>query len=125
MIKTRIASAAAIFTFGLAGLAGTVVAIAAPAYADTQTTVAVDGTTMTGTAASAVEDAREVSEELAGATRGPDVSPVPAPGSAATRDHALFPGSPAPHSDHNGQGHKGGNDQPRSHAPSDRGGSER
>jgi hypothetical protein len=33
MIKTRIASAAAVFTFGLAALGGTVVAVAAPAYA--------------------------------------------------------------------------------------------
>ena len=34
MIKTRIAGTAAIFTFGLAALGGTVVAIAAPANAD-------------------------------------------------------------------------------------------
>ena len=33
MIKTRIAGTAALFTFGLAALGGTVVAVAAPAYA--------------------------------------------------------------------------------------------
>jgi hypothetical protein len=35
MIKTRIASTAAVFTFGLAAVGGTVVAIAAPANAET------------------------------------------------------------------------------------------
>jgi hypothetical protein len=104
MIKTRIAGTAAIFTFGLAALGGTVVAIAAPANAET-------GTSMTGTAGPAVANAREVSDELEGATRGPNVSPVPAPGSAATQQHELFPHSPAPHSDHDGQGHKGSNEE--------------
>ena len=42
MIKTRIAGAAAVFTFGLAALGGTVVAIAAPANADTATTASSD-----------------------------------------------------------------------------------
>ena len=44
MIKTRIAGAAAVFTFGLAALGGTVVAIAAPANADTATTASSDST---------------------------------------------------------------------------------
>jgi hypothetical protein len=108
MIKNRIASAAAIATFGLAALSGAVVAFAAPASADTATKV--DGTSMTGTAGQAVADARAVPEELANATRGPEVSRVPAPGSAATQDHLPFPHTPTPHSDHNGQGHKGGNE---------------
>ena len=38
MIKTRVAGTAAIFTFGLAALGGTVVAIAAPANAETGST---------------------------------------------------------------------------------------
>ena len=50
VITTRIATAAALLTFGLAGLGGTVVAIAAPAHADTTTVTHVDGTPMTGTA---------------------------------------------------------------------------
>ena len=44
MIKIRIAGAAAVFTFGLAALGGTVVAIAAPANADTATTASLDST---------------------------------------------------------------------------------
>jgi hypothetical protein len=111
MITTRIATAAAILTFGLAGLGGTVVAIAAPAHADT---VHVDGTTMTGTAGPAVEDASRITDELQAATRGPNVTPVAAPGTAATQHHILFPHNPAPHSEHDGQGHKGSN-QPRGH----------
>ena len=114
MIKTRIAAAAAIFSFGLAAVGGAVVAVAVPANAETPAAVQVDGTSMIGTAGQAVGDARMVSEELAGATRGPDVTPVSAPGSAATRDHTLFPHNPAPHSDHDGQGHKGSN-QPQPH----------
>ena len=106
MITTRIATAAAILTFGLAGLGGAVVAIAAPAHADT---VRVDGTSMTGTAGPAVEDAGSIPHELEAATRGPNVTDVPAPGSAATGHHILFPHNPAPHSDHDGQGHKGTN----------------
>ena len=43
MIKTRIASAAAVFTFGMGALGGTVVAIAAPANA----TPGASGTTST------------------------------------------------------------------------------
>ena len=111
MIKTRIASAAAIAAFGLAALSGTVVAIAAPANADTNSVVTVDGTSMSGTAGPAVADARSIPEQLAEATRGPDVAHVPAPGSAAVQDHTPFPHNPAPHSDHNGQGHKGSNEQ--------------
>ena len=111
MITTRIATAAAILTFGLAGLGGAVVAIAAPAHADTGTVVTVDGTQMTGTAGQAVDDAREIPEELAGATRGPDVTTVPTPGGAATQTHVPFPHNAAPHSDHDGQGHKGANNQ--------------
>ena len=103
MIKTRIAGTAAIVTFGLAALGGTVVAIAAPANAETS---------MTGTAGPAVADASRVPDELQGATRGPNVSPVPAPGSAAPQQHVPVPHSPAPHSEHNGQGYKGSNEQP-------------
>ena len=66
MITTRIATAAAILTFGLAGLGGTVVAIAAPAHADTATITHVDGTPMTGTAGPAVEDAGSIPDELRG-----------------------------------------------------------
>ncbi|WP_445170357.1 hypothetical protein ACTXG7_14165 [Mycolicibacterium sp. Dal123E01] len=120
MIKTRIATAATIFTFGFAGLAGAVVAVAAPAHADTtQVTVQVEGTSMTGTAGDAVEDARATTEQLNEATRGPDVAPVPSPGNAAGQDHVPFPNTPAPHSEHNGQGHKGLNEQ-QAHAPGSR-----
>lgn len=108
MIKTRIATAAAIAAFGLAALGGSVTAIAAPAHADSGSAT-VDGTHMAGTAGPAVEDARQIPEELADATRGPDVNPIPAPGSAATQKHVLFPHNPAPHSEHDGQGHKGEN----------------
>lgn len=115
MIKTRIATAAAIAAFGLAALGGTMTAIAAPAYAETGADT-VDGTHMTGTAGPAVDDAREVTDELQGATRGPNVSPVPAPGVAATQKHVLFPNNPAPHSEHDGQGHKGeNNNRPHPH----------
>ena len=115
MITTRIATAAAILTFGLAGLGGTVVAIAAPAHADTATITHVDGTLMTGTAGPAVEDADTIPDELQDATRGPNVASVPTPGSAATQQHAPFPHDPAPHGDHEGQGHKGSNEQHSSH----------
>ena len=113
MITTRIATAAAILTFSLAGLGGTVMAIAAPAHADTATHV--DGTPMTGTAGPAVEDASKITNELQDATRGPNVASVPTPGSAATQQHLPFPHNPAPHSDHEGQGHKGTNESHDSH----------
>lgn len=116
MITTRIATAAALFTFGIASLGGAVVAIAAPAHADTDTTT-VDGTAMIGTAGPAVEDAREIPAELEAATRGPDVAAVPAPGSAVTRVRLLFPDDAAPHSEHNGQGHKGSNELAHPHSP--------
>ena len=119
MIKNRIAATAAFFTFGLASLGGVVIAIAAPANADADTTnsTTVDGTAMTGTAGQAVDDARQIPEELENATRGPNVTGVSAPGAAATGVHLPFPYSPAPHSEHNGQGHKGSNEQPTSHRP--------
>jgi hypothetical protein len=110
MIRTRIATTAALFTFGLASLGGIVVAIAAPANADAETTTTVDGTAMTGTASQAVDDARKVPNELEDATRGSDVTSVPTPGSASTGVHLPFPHNPAPHSDHEGQGHKGSNE---------------
>ena len=113
MITTRIATAAALFTFGLASLGGTVVAIAAPANADTG--IQVDGTNMTGTAGPAVEDARTIPVELEDATRGPDVTGVPAPGSAAAQRHWTFPQTPR--SPHEGQGHKGGNERPHPKMP--------
>ena len=116
MNKNRIAATAAFLTFGLASLGGIVVAIAAPANADADTTT-VDGTTMTGTAGQAVNDAREIPDELADATRGSDVTSVPTPGSAATGVHLPFPNNPAPHSEHNGQGHKGSNEQAQPHRP--------
>jgi hypothetical protein len=115
MITTRIATAAALVAFGLAGLGGTLVAIAAPAHADTATTTEVDGTPMTGTAGSAVEDASTITNELQEATRGPNVAAVPAPGSAATVQHLPFPHDAAPHSEHSGQGHKGTNEQHDDH----------
>jgi hypothetical protein len=108
MITTRIATAAALLTFSLAGLGGAVVAIAAPAQADTVTHI--DGTTMTGTAGPAVQDASQITDELQEATRGSNVASVPAPGSAATAVHVTFPHNAAPHSDHDGQGHKGSNE---------------
>lgn len=111
MITTRIATAAAILSFGLAGLGGTVVALAAPAHADTATITHVDGTPMTGTAGAAVQDAGQITDELEGATRGPNVTAVPTPGSTATEAHVAFPVEPAAHSDHAGQGHKGSNEQ--------------
>ncbi len=116
MIKNRIATTAAFLTFGLASLGGVVVAIAAPANADTDTTT-VDGTSMSGTAGQAVDDARQIPDELADATRGPDVTSVPAPGSTATGVHLPFPNTPAPHSEHNGQGHKGSNEAPNPRRP--------
>ena len=70
---------------------------------------------MTGTAGQAVNDAREVPTELAEATRGADVASVPTPGSTATGVHIAFPNTPAPHSEHNGQGHKGSNELPHPH----------
>jgi hypothetical protein len=108
MIKTRIASAAAILTFGLASLGGIVVAIATPANAETETTTTVDGTSMTGTAGQAVDDARTVPDQLQDATRGPNVTSVPAPGSTVTGEHVPFPLTPQ--SPHEGQGHKGSNE---------------
>lgn len=110
MITARIATAATILTFGLAGLGGTVVALAGPAHADATTITHVDGTSMTGTAGPAIEDASTIADELQDATRGPNVASVPTPGSAATQQHVPFPLSPAPHSDHEGQGHKGSNE---------------
>jgi hypothetical protein len=110
MITTRTATAAALLTFSLAGLGGAVVAIAAPAHADTTTSTHIDGTTMTGTAGPAVQDAATIPNELEDATRGPNVAAVPTPGSAATTVHVTFPHNPAPHSDHDGQGHKGSNE---------------
>ena len=110
MIKTRIASTAAVFTFGLAALGGTVVAVAAPANAETGTTSSSDSKSMTGTAGPAVADARHISDELQDATRGPNVVHVPAPGSAATAVHVPFPHTP--HSPHEGQGRKGSNELP-------------
>ena len=110
MITTRIATATVFLAFGIAGLGGTVVAIAAPAHADTATITQVDGTSMTGTAGPAIEDAATIPHALEDATRGPNVSAVPTPGSATTQDHILFPDNPAPHSDHEGQGHKGSNE---------------
>jgi hypothetical protein len=115
MITTRIATAAAILTFGLTGLGATVVAIAAPAHADTATITHVDGTPMTGTAGPAVEDADTIPHELEDATRGPDVTAIPTPGSATTQQHVPFPHNAAPHSDHDGQGHKGSNEQHTNH----------
>jgi hypothetical protein len=118
MIKTRIAGAAALVTFGLAALGGTAVAIATPAGAETgtgTTATRVDGTSMTGTAGPAVNDARAIPNTLADATRGPEVSRVPAPGSAASQRHDLFPHSPSPHGDHDGQGHKGSNEHRHVH----------
>ncbi len=115
MIKNRIAGAAALLTFGFAAFGGIAVAISAPAHADADTSsqtsgdMFAPGENFSGTAGAAVADAKEVSDDLQAATRGPNVSPVPAPGSAATQAHDVFPRQAAPHSEHNGQGHKGGN----------------
>ena len=112
MIKTRIAGTAAVLTFGLAAVGGTVVAIAAPANAETGRGSSPDSS-MTGTAGPAVAQAREVPDVLEDATRGPNVVLVPAPGSAATRVHVPFPQTP--HNPHEGQGHKGSNEKPQPH----------
>jgi hypothetical protein len=121
MIKTRIAATAAFITFGLASFGGAIVAVAAPANADddavTTNSTTVYGTAMTGTAGQSVTDARQIPEELADATRGPDVNGVPAPGATATGVHLPFPNNPAPHSEHNGQGHKGSNEAPTPQRP--------
>ena len=90
-------------------------AIAAPANAETPATSSSGGTSMTGTAGPAVAQARQVSDELQDATRGPNVVHVPAPGSAATREHVPFPQTP--HNPHEGQGHKGSNEKPQPHKP--------
>jgi predicted secreted Zn-dependent protease len=110
MITTRIATAVALLTFSLAGFGATVVAIAAPARAETTSVTQIHGTAMTGTAGPAIEDASQIPDELQDATRGPDVTAVPTPGSAATQQHLPFPHDAAPHSEHNGQGHKGTNE---------------
>jgi hypothetical protein len=115
LITSRIATAAALVAFGLAGLGGTLVAVAAPAHADTATITQVDGTSMTGTAGAAVQDADTIPHELEDATRGPSVTAVPAPGSAANQQHLPFPHQTAPHGEHEGQGHKGTNEQHESH----------
>ena len=107
MITTRIATAAAILTFGLAGLGGTIVAIAAPAHADTAIITQIDGTPMTGTAGPAVEDADTIPHELEDATRGPNVTTVPAPGTAATQTHIPFPHNSCPAQRPRGSGPQG------------------
>src|SRR5258708_13394188 len=84
MITTRIATAAAILTFGVAGLGGTIVAIAAPAHADTATITQVDGTPMTGTAGPAIEDADTIPHELEDAPRGPNATTLPPPATPST-----------------------------------------
>ena len=106
MFTTRIATTAALFTFGLASFGGAVVAIAAPAHADT--TVTVVGTAMSSSAGQAVDDAKVITDELEDVTRGSNVSSVPTPGSAATGAHAAFPLTPA--NPHEGQGKKGSNE---------------
>lgn len=122
MVKTHIASAAALFTFGLAALGGTVVAVAVPANAATGTATSSSETsgdkfvpeaTLPGTAGPADVEAREIPDELEDATRGPNATNVPAPGSAATQEHVPFPHTP--HSVHEGQGKKGGNNTRHPH----------
>ncbi|MCV7302295.1 hypothetical protein H7J93_21970 [Mycobacterium barrassiae] len=113
MIKTRIATTAALITFALAALSGILIAIATPANADA--TITVDGTAMTETAGQAVNDAREIPAEIAAAIRG-TVHSVAAPGSTSTGNHTAFRYSPLPNT-HAGHGHKGSNDQPHAHRP--------
>jgi hypothetical protein len=72
---------------------------------------------MTGTAGPAVDDARAIPQQLEDAGRGADVTGVPTPGASATGRHLPFPYSPTPHSDHDGQGHKGANNQPNPQRP--------
>lgn len=93
MIKTRIATTAALFSFGLASFGGVVVAIAAPAHADAETTITVDGTAMDSTAGQAVDDARSISGELEDATRARTSRACPPP---AVPPPAST--SPSPHS---------------------------
>lgn len=97
MIKTRIASAAAVLTFGLAALGGTVVAIAAPANAETGTTSSSGSTSTSGTASTS---------DKSGHDR------APAENKFEPAKHESFPS--APHSPHEGHGHKGSN-EPHSH----------
>ena len=81
MIKIHIASAAALFTFGLAALGGTVVAIAAPANAETGST---------SSSATSGQDSTKSDNKF------------------EPEEHAVFPDSPqSPHEDH---GHKGMNE---------------
>ncbi len=115
MIKTRIAGAATILTIGLAALGGTVVAIAAPAGAATETVNSPDNTSMRGTAAPAVADARQLFDERINVERDGVDTTVPAPGSAASEEHVPFPHTP--HNPHEGQGHKGKNERPHPIVP--------
>nr|WP_090277889.1 hypothetical protein [Mycolicibacterium komanii]CRL73035.1 hypothetical protein CPGR_03088 [Mycolicibacterium komanii] len=103
MIKTRIAAAAAIFTFALAALFATFAA--ATASADAGAASSNGGTVMTDTAEESVKHARhELDAQLAAARDGNGVN-VPKPGSVGDQPHTAFPGTPlAPYTgkpDHN------------------------
>jgi hypothetical protein len=86
MIKNRIASTAALATFGLAALGGAVVAVAAPANAETGasgTTTSSDGTTTSG-------GTRTHPNSKVGSTPTPNVSSTGGAHTSVTSD-----GSPA------------------------------
>jgi hypothetical protein len=97
MIKTRIASTAALATFGLAAIGGTALTIAAPANA--------------APSASGVTSSSRTSHRSEPAN--PELFPTSSLRTSHRFEpakHALFPGVPLPHSDHYGQGHKGFNE---------------
>ncbi len=84
MIKTRIASTAALFTFGLAALGGTVVAIAAPANTESQSPA--DKVAAGQPLRKVALDAMPVStvDKLRVRTTSPNAGPISKVGSAPT-----------------------------------------
>ncbi|MUL67853.1 hypothetical protein BOO86_25500 [Mycobacterium sp. CBMA 234] len=100
MIKTNIASAAAVFAFGLTALSGAVVALAAPATADTQVTSPPSDTSAPGTASKPAKGHQDAATPADVTAAGNRSEPTP---------HQLFPTKP--HSPHEGQGHKGDREQ--------------
>jgi hypothetical protein len=97
VIKTRIASTAAVFTFGLAAIGGTVLTVAAPANAAPN-------------ASDPTVSSRE-SNKVAPVIH--ELFPVTPSGTShrfEPSEHRMFPTEAAPHSDHLGHGHKGLNE---------------
>lgn len=105
MIKTRLASAAAVFTFGLAALGGTALAIAEPANAETVTSSTSGSMSTSGTASTSDTSGQVVAGPGSTVTSGNKSEP---------KRHEPFPHQP--HSPHQGQGKKGRN-EPHAHPP--------